>query len=237
MSAATNSPPPSGPTATSGVPPAVLPASAKTGHQVKRLSAILTAAEEVFLAKGFERGNLDDVAKKAGASKATIYAHFGDKVGLFRAIMANRTDVISTPITQAGITRAAVEDVLRSFGLNFLKTLTSPIALKFYKLIIANGALFPELGRMWFENGPRIVIGKLAAFLRDRTAKGELDIADPDSAAEMFLMSLRGTLHMQALLHMIEPPFDEAIAAKVNASVDMFMKAHRPRAREARHDS
>jgi len=240
VSAATNAPslPSHTDAAASDFSPTALPASAKTEHQVKRLSAILTAAEEVFLEKGFERGSLDDVAKKAGASKATIYSHFGDKVGLFRAIIASRADVISTPIKQAEITHASVDDVLKAFGTNFLNTLTSPIALKFYKLIISHGAHFPELGRMWFDNGPRTIIRKLAAFLRERTAEGELDVADPEAAAEMFLMSLRGTVHIQALLQLIEPPFDALITAKVKASVDMFIKAHRPqRAKEERHES
>lgn len=55
-----------------------------------RIRAILEAAEQVFLENGYEAGSLDAVAARANASKATIYAHFGNKVGLFKAIVASK---------------------------------------------------------------------------------------------------------------------------------------------------
>ena len=82
------------------------------------------------------------------------------------------------------------------------------------------------MAKSWFESGPRTAIVGLAAFLKQRAAIGELDIAEPETVAEFFLMSLRGTLQMQALVGLTEPPFEDAIAAKVDAAVDMILRAY-----------
>ena len=49
-----------------------------------RRDAILAAALEEFSARGFEATRLDDVAKRAGVAKGTIYLHFRDKESLDR---------------------------------------------------------------------------------------------------------------------------------------------------------
>jgi TetR/AcrR family transcriptional repressor of mexJK operon len=92
--------------------------------------------------------------------------------------------------------------------------------------MMSEGVNFPDLARTWFTGGPRASIAKLAAFLKHRTEIGELDVPSPETTAEFFLMSLRGTLHLQAAAGLIHPPFDDAIAAKVDAAVDMIMRAY-----------
>jgi len=201
----------------------------KPGRQAQRLAAILEAAEQVFLEKGYERGSLDDVARKANASKATIYAHFGNKFGLFQAILAARSQEIRAPLQSGEIQNAPARDVLTAFGRGFLRTLLSPVPLKFYRLIISQGENVPELSESWFTNGPASMIAGLAAFLEHRTATGELDVPDSEAAAEFFLMSLRGTLQMRALIGLLQPPFDAAIDAKVSASVELILLACAPR--------
>jgi AcrR family transcriptional regulator len=190
------------------------------------LRAIVEAAEQVFLEKGYEGGSLDDVARRAKASKATIYAHYGNKVGLFRAIIGEKIFEIFETVRQGEVIHAPVPVVLRGLGAAFLKRMLTPVVVKFYRLMVAQGSQFPELAQTWFANGPRTAIATLAAFLKERAAAGEVDIADPDLAAEFFLMSLRGVLHLQAVTGLAKPPFDRAIDAKVEGAVDMFMRAY-----------
>jgi TetR/AcrR family transcriptional repressor of mexJK operon len=68
-------------------------------------SAITRAASEMFLAEGFDRASLDQIAHRAGVSKQTIYSHFADKEALFRAICAEFTDKLTITLrkpTQKG---------------------------------------------------------------------------------------------------------------------------------------
>ena len=203
-------------------------------RQTERLAAILGAAEQVFLEKGYERGSLDDVARLANASKATIYAHFGNKLGLLRAILEARVSQITEPLKAAETAHAPVRSVLADFGRNFLRTLLSPVPLKFYRLMVSEGVNFPDLAQAWFAGGPSTNIAKLAAFLKHRAALGEMDISAPETTAEFFLMALRGKLHLQAAAGLLHPPFDSAINAKVDAAVDMIMRAYGPKAEGAK---
>ncbi|MDX2142843.1 MAG: TetR/AcrR family transcriptional regulator [Rhodospirillaceae bacterium] len=200
----------------------------------ERKRAIIEAAEQVFLEKGFEAGSLDDVARRAKASKATIYAHYGNKVGLFRAIVGEKINAIFEPVRQGELVHAPVPAVLRGLGTAFLKRMLSPEVVRFYRLMVSQGTQFPELAQIWFANGPRTAIATLSAFLKERGAAGEVDIADPELAAEFFLMSLRGVLHLQAVTGLAKPPFDKAIEAKVAGAVDMFMRAYGAHPRKRR---
>ena len=48
---------------------------------------VLDAAAEIFLDKGFDQTSMEAVAARAGVSKATVYAHYRDKAGLFEAVI------------------------------------------------------------------------------------------------------------------------------------------------------
>jgi hypothetical protein len=89
---------------------------------------------------------------------------------------------------------------------------------------------FPDLAQTWFTGGPKASIGKLAAYLEHRADEGALDVPSPATTAEFFLMSLRGTLHLQAATGLLRPPFDKLIDEKVAAAVDMIMRAYGPKA-------
>src|SRR5688500_7164354 len=52
-----------------------------------RRAAILAAALEEFTARGYEGARLDDVAKRAGIAKGTIYLYFADKEALFQELV------------------------------------------------------------------------------------------------------------------------------------------------------
>ncbi|MCB2107720.1 MAG: TetR/AcrR family transcriptional regulator [Rhodobacteraceae bacterium] len=192
-----------------------------------RLGAILEAAEIEFLNRGYAGASLDTVAKRANASKATMYAHFGNKVGLFRAIIGTKLPIAFGPLFSIPErTSLAAAEVLRRAGTGFLTLMLSPLGIKFYRLIVSEGVLFPDLAKAWFTNGPRRAIGALADFFRERTASGELSVDDPEHAAEFFLMMLRGSIQMQAVSGLSSPPYEDAIAAKVDAAVKLMMAAY-----------
>src|ERR1700691_1159253 len=58
-----------------------------TGKRAERRQAILTAALQEFSAQGFTSARLDDVARRAGIAKGTIYLYFRDKEGLFEELI------------------------------------------------------------------------------------------------------------------------------------------------------
>jgi len=91
----------------------VRPGKAVSGRQAgaaARREAIVTAGLEEFIARGFDAARLEDIARRAGVGKGTIYLHFKDKEALFQELI--RTAVRSavrrqSPGEQKGRCRAS----------------------------------------------------------------------------------------------------------------------------------
>src|SRR5471030_2216022 len=93
--------------------------SARAIRSAARREAILHAALDEFSARGFAAARLDDVAKRAGVAKGTIYLHFKDKEALFQELV--RTALVpligrlAAPPSAGGSVRAALEGFARNF--------------------------------------------------------------------------------------------------------------------------
>src|SRR5271166_6505041 len=73
------------------------PASNRAERAAERRAAIVQAALDEFIARGFAATRLDDVAKRAGVAKGTIYLHFEDKESLFQELIrAKMSPVVGT---------------------------------------------------------------------------------------------------------------------------------------------
>src|SRR3954453_21663912 len=85
----------------------------RAARQAERREAILAAALEEFSASGFASTRLDDVAKRAGVAKGTIYLYFRDKESLFqelvRSMLGPLVGELQTSSTAGLSTRAVVE--------------------------------------------------------------------------------------------------------------------------------
>src|ERR1700709_2014873 len=66
---------------------AVEPPSGRAARAAERRQAIIDAAMDEFIARGFAATRLDDVAKRADVAKGTIYLHFRDKETLFQELI------------------------------------------------------------------------------------------------------------------------------------------------------
>src|SRR5258705_7717365 len=132
---------------------------------------ILEAARRVFMTDGYGAASMDAIAKAAGVSKATVYAHFSGKDQLFAAIIAQQCRVHSA-IPTLDDERAAPEETLRALGRKFADLVLSPEVLDLYRIVVSETARFPELGRTLYETGPKRGIGRLAEYLQLLTNRG-----------------------------------------------------------------
>jgi AcrR family transcriptional regulator len=155
----------------------------RAAKAAERRDAIVAAALAEFSEKGFAAARLDDIAKRAGVAKGTIYLHFADKRTLFEGIVHL---VIGPALTQ--IEAAAPEPGERMR--DYVERIMLPVALSLatsprrevVRLLIAEGARFPEVAEIYYrevvERGMALVRG-LALAARER---GELS----DDALERF---------------------------------------------------
>ena len=94
-----------------------------------------------------------------------------------------------------------------------------------YRLITAETARFPELGRAFYDNGPAALLRTLGAWLAEQGDAGRLAMADPIMAAEQLVGMLRTSLFLRASVGLTAPS-DAEIDATVEAAVTTFVKAY-----------
>ncbi|HUM12667.1 MAG TPA: TetR/AcrR family transcriptional regulator [Myxococcaceae bacterium] len=81
---------------------------------------LLDAATLVFAEKGFAGARVDEIAARAGANKALIYAYYGDKSGIYRAVLSSRLGEFADPALSEALAaevspRRALEEIVRRF--------------------------------------------------------------------------------------------------------------------------
>lgn len=169
-------------------------------RSLQKHELILKAATDLFLEKGFDGANLDEIVRNAGVSRQTIYNHFGDKVSLFRAICADLTDEVTSQLIPVNASELNTTAVLERVGNAFLDLVLRPTSLALHRVIIAETRRFPDLGPEIYAVSAARSIKVLSNWLGDRAAAGELSIDDTACAAEDFFALVRGNHQLRALL-------------------------------------
>ena len=188
---------------------------------------ILDGATEVFLEEGFTGTSLDAVIARVGGSKRAIYSHFGGKKELFEAIVQRVSSHPLAAIAPGLVEGRDIEDALVDFGKRAVTALMTPSTLALYRLVVAEGARFPELARAFFENGPGRASHGLATALEAFARRGELDLKSARLAAEHFIGMLRDDLHLKVVLGVREPPSAAEINRTVREAVRIFLNGCR----------
>src|SRR5271169_61043 len=164
----------------------------KEGPSNSKAESILAAAKRTFLAAGFGAVSMDTIAREAGVSKATVYAHFAGKEELFGAVIGRECERYLASFSVSELDPRDVRASLTILGRRFLELLLSPDAIALHRLIIGEVSRFPALGEVFWRAGPERNHFQIEAFLEAAAAAGSLDIADPRLAAEQFTGLVRG---------------------------------------------
>ncbi|MFC5418040.1 TetR/AcrR family transcriptional regulator [Bosea eneae] len=191
--------------------------------------AITRAASEMFLAEGFDRASLDQIAQRAGVSKQTIYSHFADKQALFLAICSELTEKLTIPLRRPRSETGDLRAILLRLGEDALAMMLHPASLDLHRLIVGAAARFPELGQAAYEAGAGRMIAELSALLEQRSRSGdglsrELTAGEAATLAEQFIGMLRGFHQVRGLLGIAPVPEAER-KAYVAACVDLLLRA------------
>jgi TetR/AcrR family transcriptional repressor of mexJK operon len=188
--------------------------------------AVLRAALRLFLEQGFGATSMDAIAREAGVSKATLYAHVKSKEELFAAITTTCAEQMLAAQT-AFEHELDIRAALLRFAREHVALLLSPEGTAMYRIVIAEAPRFPELGRAFYENGPAIRLSALTKYLQQADIAGALKVDDATLAAGEFVGMLGGMVHLRAMLGHA----DEITAAEQETlaehAVDTFLRAYR----------
>lgn len=189
----------------------------------RKFDQVLEAACEVFLSDGYERANMDDIAARAGVSKATVYSYFPDKRLLF--LEAAKTEINRRALTaEAEIPEGAPVPLVLEFSARVLVDFfLSDFGRNIFRICVSNAETFPDLGRMFYETGPQLAVRRLAEFFAQATERGELAVDDPDLAAAQFVELCKADLFVRVMLGVTPEVTPEEISRVVSGAVGMFL--------------
>lgn len=194
-----------------------------------RRRAFLDAARMVFLEKGYANATLDDVIARSGGSRQTLYALFGGKEGLFKAIVEENGRNIFGPLGLEGLLGRPPDEALVELGIRYLQLVTGPLAVCLNRVLIAQGVTMNELARQYWAVGPGRNRTLVAAYLADQARRGVLRIDDPEDASDQFFGMLLGTHQLRCLLGLRGEAEPDEVARFVRSAVARFLDGCRAR--------
>jgi AcrR family transcriptional regulator len=150
---------------------------ARQARIAARREAILSAALDEFAASGFEAARLDDVAKRAGVAKGTIYLYFRDKESLFQELVrAMLTPLVGT-IEALGAAELPIAVFSEQIVDLFVREVYETRRKDVIRLMITEGRRFPKLAEFYYREVLSRIIAAVRALLRRAAARGEVSEA------------------------------------------------------------
>ena len=205
------------------------PFAPSAGRRPEKTEAILDAAGQLFREQGYGAVSMDQIAREAGVSKATVYAHFESKDRLFAAMIHNGCRVYAEGLMPALTEMEDVREALTRICREIERFLLAPKTLGIYRVIIAEGPRFPELVEAFIEAGPLPFRKMLAEFFEAANRRGTLKVPNPRLAAHQLVWLVRGPLYLERMLNLKQTLWEkQSVDEVVTGAVDMIMKGYAP---------
>jgi TetR/AcrR family transcriptional repressor of mexJK operon len=106
------------------------------------------------------------------------------------------------------------DQVLVELGIRYLQTVTSPVAVGLFRLLVAESMSMPHVAKRFWEIGPNRDRTLLKHYFAHQARRGILQLTDPERAAQQFWGMLRGDYHIQGALCLCGPPTIEEVFVK-----------------------
>jgi TetR/AcrR family transcriptional regulator, mexJK operon transcriptional repressor len=191
--------------------PTMVPAVRKRGRPTAaerraREAQILAVALGVFLHSGFGNSTIDELANAAKVTKRTVYTYFGDKAGLFAAMVKDLAVEVS-------LDAATDHGTLEGLAARIVYRVHSDELVGLHRLVIAESSRFPELARILHSQGDARHIARLGEHILVERGSAGAALAEP-----LFSLLL-GERHRRRLLGLDPAPTRRQAAAHADAAL------------------
>ena len=207
------------------------PSPALSAIEQRRLR-VHAAVRELLSEQGF-KVSMEAVAARAGCSKQTLYAQFGNKQGLLRSLIEEHLDLATTPLARD------VEDprgTLLAFATQHLEHLCDPSVMATNRLLTAEAHHFPQEAQSLYHDGCDTLQQRLADWIGNAMRQGRLRHDEPHFAAEMLLGMIAGLDLERQRFGVAHRASDEARQRWARFAVDTFLRAFSPDAKHRADD-
>lgn len=193
-----------------------------------RPAELLAAALDVFVERGFAAARMDDIARRAGVSKGTVFLYYESKQALFRAVVQEAV----LPHLAAG--EALLEqggddpaELLRALLLRYWQVLGDPRVGGIPKLVMAEAGNFPEIAAFYHEQVVQRGRALFVAVLERGMRSGVFRPCDPLLLCQLAIAPLIfNCLWRESLAVCEAQPLDPEIYVRTH--LDMFIRGLRP---------
>ena len=191
-----------------------------------RLEHLLDIAAGVFKERGYESASVGEIARRAGASKQTLYVRFPSKASLFKAVMRRDTERLQEQFKHILIPDKPPGEVLESLGMELIEKMLDGENFRLHRTLVTAAESFPELAVTFWDYGPRRVKETLTEYIHGQVRMGVLKTSDPERAASLFLSACAGEYLPASQLRIQLVPSPEAARPHVKEAVRMFLAAY-----------
>lgn len=188
--------------------------------------AILDVARAAFLRHGFAATSMAAIAAEVGGSKGTLYGYFPSKAALFSAVLHSESEEHMGPAMATLGGDGSPREVLTVVARALIAFLLLPQVVASWRLAVAEAGRFPELGRAFYEHGPRRGEDNMAAWMAAQIAAGRLRPAPPRWLAQQLLRLCQVGPYLEALCGIERAVTPEELDALAAFAVDTFLRAH-----------
>ena len=182
---------------------------------------VLRAATNSFLARGYA-SSVEEIARRAGVAKQTVYHHFASKDELFKAVAHELTKPVLVELEgEAGLRAALVR-----FAIAYRARVLGPQGIATFRTVLPEIVRFKALAKAMYASSAGEMVRQLAEHLERAMQAGELRRDDPVFAAELLLGMLAGQDRMKRLFGVERA--NGADEARSRQIVECFLRAYQP---------
>ncbi len=143
-------------------------------RKTARPAEIVVAAFASFIEHGYAGTKLDEVAKRAGIAKGTVYLYFDTKQDLFEAVIRKEvSSVIGDVEAMVEAYEGPSEDLLRQIITHAYSTLVLSDTRYLMRIIIGEGQQFPELRKLYYESSIKQAMALIRKVMQRGLDRGE----------------------------------------------------------------
>jgi AcrR family transcriptional regulator len=143
-------------------------------QSAKKRAAILSAALDEFSARGFAAARLDDVARRAGVAKGTIYLYFRDKETLFQELVRAELSPVVAALEAAPVADLPLRVVAERLVTIFAREIFTTHRKDVIRLVLTEGPRFPAIAEFYYHEVVERIMAVIRGLAKSAVARGEL---------------------------------------------------------------
>jgi AcrR family transcriptional regulator len=202
-------------------------APAKTGSRAdSRREAIEEAAYRVLVRDGYKAASILAIAKEAKASNETLYRWYGNKQGLFAALVERNAEAARDLLGEALAGDQAPLVALEKLGPVLLRLVTSERAVALNRAAAGDVYDTGLLGEALAKGGRESLVPLIAQLLAQAEAEGVLQIDNADAAAEDYINLLIGDVQIRRAIGVLEPLSEEVIVTRSTRALKLMRQLY-----------